>query len=135
MGNSAANLASVASGGNAQAEVFTVVSQLLGAFLALQVHNYFNGEDKNASSGGVDVKDLAREFLGTMMLASAAAKGDTMGTAMGLYVAANTFGGDFNPAVTFMNFMNTNNGDVQRLGATIAVQAAGWMAAGHLANF
>jgi len=133
--NSAANLASMAGGGDAQGEVFTVVSQLLGAFLALQVHNYFNGEDRNGSDGGVDPKDLAREFLGTMMLASAASGGDAMATAMGLYVAANTFGGDFNPAVTFMNFCNTNNGDPQRFGATVAVQAAGWMAAGHLASF
>ena len=132
--NSAANLASALGGGDAQAEVFTILSQFLGAFLALQVHNYFNGEDKEAAGGGMDVKDLAQEFLGTMVLASAAG-GDAMATGMGLYVACNTFDGDFNPAVTFMNFMNTNNGDPQRFGATIAAQAAGWVAAGHLASF
>lgn len=131
--NSASNLAGLAGGADAQATVVTVMCQMAGAFLALQVHNYFNGESKEGAEG-LDIKDCAREFLGTMMLASCAG-GDAMGTAMGLYVAANTFGGDFNPAVTFMNFVNTNNGDPQRFGATVAAQVAGWVAAGHFANF
>lgn len=133
--NSAANLAAVVEGANAQAGAFTVVSQLLGAFLALQLNNFFNGERKSDQKTGDLVKACAGEFLGTLLLSSCAAGGDTMQTAMGLYVACNTFTGDFNPAVTFMTFVNTNDGDVQRLGATVGAQVCGWIAAAQLANF
>eukprot|EP00941_MAST-03F_sp_MAST-3F-sp1_P005421 g5421.t1 len=133
--NSAANIAGIVDGGNPKAGLMVVAAQLAGGFLALQVHNYFNGESKQGNGGPPDVKELAAEVLSTMMLALAAAKGDAWGTATALYVAANTFGGcDMNPMVTFVNFVNTNDGDVARLGATIGAQVVGWVAAGHVAG-
>jgi glycerol uptake facilitator-like aquaporin len=134
--NSAATFAAVMDGsGDPQRAGLEAGSHVLGAMLALRLNDYLHGKRmKAAKRGGINHKALVGEFLGTMILALAAAKGDSMITAMGLYVAANMYAGDFNPAVTMMNFVNTKKGNPARVGSTVLAQILGWRTASFVAS-